>query len=69
MRVILDDPALLPDLLEFLARMGYASKLLGGSAIEISLPPNRPTDAAALELDVYLATWRALHPDVSVRLG
>jgi hypothetical protein len=69
MRVTLDDPALVPDLLSFLERMGYACRRVGHQAVEVPLPDDRPSDAAALELDLYLATWRALHPDAVVRLG
>jgi hypothetical protein len=69
MRVTLDDPALVSDLLEFLERLGYASTRIGEQGLEIVLPADRPSEAAALELDLYLATWRALHPDVLVRLG
>jgi hypothetical protein len=60
-RLRLDEPALVDNLLNFLARRGCAGERDGEDMIEVELPHDLELEQARLELDLYLRVWQSLH--------
>jgi hypothetical protein len=71
MRIQLTDPALVPELLEFLlGHMDCIATRISDDELEASLLGSRQLDANRLELDRRLLVWRAARPgdDVEIKL-
>jgi hypothetical protein len=68
MQVRISNPALLPDLVEFLGRASCVAAHRRGCTLEAELPHTRGPEQARRELELYLAAWRGLHPGVVVEL-
>jgi hypothetical protein len=66
MRIRVSQPALVPDLVEFLGRALCRTESVHGSVLEVALPTDGPR--ARRELDLYLAAWRGLHPPVEATI-
>ena len=60
-RLRLDEPALVDNLLDFLARRGCAGERDTHDTIEVELPDDLPVEQGRLELDLYLRVWQSLH--------
>jgi hypothetical protein len=60
-RLRLDDPALVADLLDFLERRGCAGERDGEDTIDVELPDDLDAEQGRLELDLYLRVWQSLH--------
>ena len=60
-RLRLDDPALIANLLDFLERRGCAGAREGRDTIEVELPDDLDVEQGRLELDLYLRVWQSLH--------
>ena len=60
-RLRLDDPALVANLLDFLGRRGCAGERDSDDTVEVQLPDDLPVEQARLELDLYLRVWQSLH--------
>ena len=62
MRISVNDPELVPDLLSFLrARVHVTAEQIGVAEIEISQLGSMNAQARRLELDLMLQLWRASH--------
>jgi hypothetical protein len=62
MRISVDEPELVPDLLAFLrARVHVTAEQVGLTEIEISQLGSMNAEARRLELDLMLQLWRASH--------
>jgi hypothetical protein len=61
--VKLSDPALVDDLVDFLTQSGCIAEVKDPTTVLVSIPRSLRTDAAQLELDLYLRVWEATHPD------
>ena len=66
MRIRLSDPALVDELLEYLSRHEAVAERSDSDVIAVSLPRIERSDAAKLELDLYLRVFEATHPGVRV---
>ena len=66
LRIRVSQPALVPDLVEFLGRAFCTTESVRGSVLAVVLPG--ATDGARRELDLYLAAWRGLHPPVEATI-
>jgi hypothetical protein len=64
MRIRISQPALVPDLVEFLGRASCTTESVRGSVVEVALPNVSDGVRARRDLDLYLAAWRGLHPPV-----
>ncbi len=60
-RLRLDDPALVANLLDFLGRRGCPGERDSDDTIEVELPDDLPVEQGRLELDLYLRVWQSLH--------
>ena len=60
----MSQPALVPDLVEFLGRAFCTTESVRGSVVEVVLPSVADGATARRDLDLYLAAWRGLHPPV-----
>jgi hypothetical protein len=60
-RLRLDDPALVADLLDFLERRGCAGGRDSEDTIDVELPDDLDSEQGRLELDLYLRVWQSLH--------
>jgi hypothetical protein len=60
-RLRLDEPALVANLLDFLGRRGCAGAREADDTIEVELPDDLDAEQARLELDLYLRVWQSLH--------
>jgi hypothetical protein len=60
-RLRLDEPALVDNLLDFLARRGCAGERDADDTIEVELPDDLPVEQGRLELDLYLRVGQSLH--------
>ncbi|MGH3073085.1 MAG: hypothetical protein ACRDNB_12575 [Gaiellaceae bacterium] len=67
MRIRVSQPALVPDLVEFLGRALCETESVRGSVVEVALPSVDRTRARR-DLDLYLAAWRGLHPPVEATI-
>lgn len=68
MKIRISQPALVPDLVDFLGRALCRTDSVRGSVVEVTLPNVADAARARRELDLYLAAWRGLHPRVEVRI-
>ena len=71
-RLRLSDRELVDDLLDYLNRSECAGERVEGTLDEIEVTPPHTLHArqAAMELDLLVAVWEALHPGTSVdRVG
>ena len=60
MRIEVDDPALVPDLLAFLRERPYViAEQVGPRELEVSQLGSGNAEARRLELDLLLQAWRA----------
>jgi hypothetical protein len=62
MRVRINDPALLDDLIAYLRSAECVAEPAGRDTVDVGVPRATSDEQGALELGVYLATWRAMHP-------
>jgi hypothetical protein len=69
MRLRIDDPELLDELLDHFGRAGFTVQRAGEDTIEIGRPDAPSADQARREVEVHLRLWRALHPGASIELG
>jgi hypothetical protein len=69
MRIRIDDPLLIPDLLVFLERVRCGVRKLRGGVLEVSVPEAPSPEQACRELELYLLAWHALHPDAGARVA
>jgi hypothetical protein len=60
MRVSMRDPRIAADVVAYIERMGFSAHAVGDDAIEVAAPEGVPEYVARVELDLYLALWRAL---------
>lgn len=68
MQVRVSDPAVLPDLVEFLGRALCVAAHRRGCTLDVELPHATSPERARRELELYLAAWRGLHPGVAAEL-
>jgi hypothetical protein len=68
MRVRVSQPSLLPDLAEFLGRVPCEAHAVRGSILEVTVSYPCSGLKARNDLDLYLAAWRGLHPNVEAEL-
>lgn len=68
MRIRVSQPALVPDLVDFLGRALCRTESVRGSVLEVALPDMSDAVRARRELDLYLAAWRGLHPPVEATI-
>jgi hypothetical protein len=68
MRIRVSQPALVPDLVEFLSRAFCRTESVRGSVVEVALPGIADGARARRELDLYLAAWTGLHPPVEATI-
>ncbi len=64
MRIRISDPALGPDLLDFLRRSDCAAIQMSTDMFAVSISKPLGYVAARLELELYLSEWRTRHSDV-----
>jgi hypothetical protein len=62
MRIRLSDPSLVDDLLMFLRERQCVVEPASEDTLDVELPAAMRSDAAALELQLYLRVWEATHP-------
>jgi hypothetical protein len=67
-RIRVSQPALVPDLVEFLGRAFCTTESVHGSVLEVALPSAVDGARARRELDLYVAAWRGLHPSVDATI-
>jgi hypothetical protein len=67
-RIRVSQPALVPDLVEFLGRALCRTDAVHGSVVEVALPSVPDGARARRDLDLYLAAWRGLHPPVEATI-
>jgi hypothetical protein len=65
MRIRLNNPALIGDLVDFLRRNDCEAVPMGRDMVAVSLSHALPYDAARLELDFHLGDWALRHDDVN----
>lgn len=65
MRIRVNDPVLVSDLLAYLRQCGYEVMQTSRMIVAASLDPSIPYGAARLELDLHLSDWRGRQPDAS----
>ena len=68
MRIRVSQPALVPDLVEFLGRALCTTESVRGSVVDVELPSVTDGARARRELDLYIAAWRGLHPPVDATI-
>jgi hypothetical protein len=69
MRVSVNDPELIPSLLDFLrARVHVTAEQVGPTEVEISQLGSMNAEARRLELDLLLQLWRASHERASTSI-
>jgi hypothetical protein len=67
-RIRVSQPALVPDLVEFLGRAFCTTESVRGSVVDVVLPSVADGARARRDLDLYLAAWRGLHPPVEATI-
>jgi hypothetical protein len=67
-RIRVSQPALVPDLVEFLGRAFCTTESVRGSVVDVVLPSVADGATARRDLDLYLAAWRGLHPPVEATI-
>lgn len=68
MEVVLDDPRLLPDLLEFLGRACVGAEAGRSGHVLLELPRDDGSGEDSLRLELIVAGWEALHPTAGVTI-
>lgn len=68
MRIRVSQPALVPDLVEFLGRAFCTTQCVRGSVVDVALPTVPDGARARRDLDLYLAAWCGLHPPVQATI-
>jgi hypothetical protein len=68
MRIRVSQPALVPDLVEFLGRASCETESVRGATLEVALPCVPDIRRARRDLNLYLAAWRGLHPPVEATI-
>ncbi len=63
-RIQVSQPALVPDLVEFLGRALCTTQSVHGSVVDVVVPSVSDGARARRDLDLYLAAWSGLHPPV-----
>jgi hypothetical protein len=68
LRIQLNDPKLVDDLIQFLARCDCGPREIGESAV-VAVPRTGAGDPALsrVQLDGYLRVWSSMHPGVEAR--
>jgi hypothetical protein len=64
LHVYLSQPAVLPDLRDFLERADCVVRECHAYDLEVRVTRALSEDQARRELDVYLATWQAFNPGI-----
>ena len=67
-RIQLDDPGLLPDLLACLGRDAIAERI-GENELDVSLVNSMTAEEAEVELTLRLRVWQLAHPDAVLRVS
>jgi hypothetical protein len=69
MRILLNDPAYVDDLVAYLRRCGCSAEVVGRGVVD-AMPPHAELEQSYLrmELDAYLRVWREMRGDVKVEL-
>jgi hypothetical protein len=67
-RIRVSQPALVPDLVEFLGRALCRTDSVQGSIVDVAVPGSADRARERRELDLYLAAWRGLHPPVETTI-
>ena len=68
MQIHVDEPNHLDDLLAFLRRIGCIALRVDGFTLEVHMPETTNERAERLELDAYVRSWQARHPDAAAKL-
>lgn len=68
LRIRVSQPALVPDLVEFLDRAFCKTESVRGSVVDVALPSVTDGARARRDLDLYLAAWTGLHPPVEATI-
>jgi hypothetical protein len=69
LRIRLSDPALMPELLNYLARMGFNAERVGDETVEVTpISPVSPGYDTCTML-AYFRSWHERHADVEVELS
>jgi hypothetical protein len=69
MRLRLNNPALIPDLIEFLhTRLDVVTNRVGENEVEVSLLGSYGPDAARMMLQLLVRAWEAARDSASVEL-
>ena len=66
MRIKLSDPALVSELLDYLARRELAAKAVGANEVVVALPDRISARNAELEVELSLRIWQAMHSNAKV---
>jgi hypothetical protein len=66
-RLLLGEPTLVDDLLEFLERRECVGEHLA-AVVEVELPAGLDDERARMELDLLLRVWQARHEGVAVEV-
>jgi hypothetical protein len=68
LRIRVSDRRLLRDLLDLFRRAECVAEQASADTIEVYVPRAPSPEQARREVEVYLSTWQARHPDVTVEL-
>ncbi len=68
MKVSVSQPSLVLDLAEFLGRVPCEARPIRGSVLEVTISYPCSGRKAREDIDLYLAAWRGLHPNVETKL-
>lgn len=68
MRVRVNDPHLVSDLLDFLRGSNCEAIQLGQNMVAVALAQSLPYETARMELDFRLGEWRSRHSDAHVHV-
>jgi hypothetical protein len=63
MRIQINKPALLDDLVGFLSSRGCVAEVVGERELDVFCVSSARYDNVRMELDLYLQLWRAVHPE------
>ncbi|MBA2537233.1 MAG: hypothetical protein H0V20_07365 [Actinobacteria bacterium] len=64
----MSDPRIATDVVAYIERMGFSTRLLDDQTIEVAPRDVVSVEQARLELDLYLALWRTLEERHDVSL-
>ena len=68
MKVDVRDSRIAPNVAAYIERMGFSARLVDAHTIEVVSLDDVPPEQARLELDLYLALWRAVEERHDVTL-